>query len=96
MFDDSLDPSGPSAEHSGTLGTNGRPVELRPRGSGGQSSRSIRRQTWNRDDVSPSIVIKQFSIHNIYSHSAYRAIPTFEFWMLFLSKSLSQVTVGRT
>ncbi|XP_042340576.1 centrosomal protein of 170 kDa [Plectropomus leopardus] len=50
VFDDSLDPSGPSAEHSSILGTNGRPVELRPRGSGGQSSRAIRRQTWNRDD----------------------------------------------
>ncbi|XP_068607058.1 centrosomal protein of 170 kDa [Brachionichthys hirsutus] len=45
-FDDRLDPT----EHSGIMGTNGRPVELRPRGSG-QSSRSIRRQTWNRDDA---------------------------------------------
>ncbi|KAK1886972.1 Centrosomal protein of 170 kDa [Dissostichus eleginoides] len=50
VFDDSLDQSGASAEHSGIVGTNGRSVELRPRGSGGQSSRSIRRQTWNRDD----------------------------------------------
>ncbi|XP_056443306.1 centrosomal protein of 170 kDa [Gadus chalcogrammus] len=31
--------------------TSGRPVEMRPRGSSGQGSRSIRRQTWNRDDV---------------------------------------------
>ncbi|XP_028264515.1 centrosomal protein of 170 kDa [Parambassis ranga] len=44
VFDDSLDLGGPSAEH-------GRSVELRPRGSNGQSSRSIRRQTWNRDDA---------------------------------------------
>ncbi|XP_078022243.1 centrosomal protein of 170 kDa isoform X2 [Epinephelus lanceolatus] len=46
VFDDNLDPSGPSAE-----GTNGQSVELRPRGSGGQGSRAIRRQTWNRDDA---------------------------------------------
>ncbi|XP_059209985.1 centrosomal protein of 170 kDa [Centropristis striata] len=51
VFDDSLDPSGPSAENSSIVGTNGRPVELRPRVSSGQSSRSIRRQTWNRDDA---------------------------------------------
>uniref|UniRef100_A0A673C6T8 CEP170 C-terminal domain-containing protein n=1 Tax=Sphaeramia orbicularis TaxID=375764 RepID=A0A673C6T8_9TELE len=50
VFDDSLELGGPSAEHSGTGGTNGRSVELRPRGTSG--SRSIRRQTWNRDDVS--------------------------------------------
>lgn len=43
MFDENTDLGGPSTERS---------VELRPRGSGGQSSRSIRRQTWNRDDVS--------------------------------------------
>ncbi|XP_034386190.1 centrosomal protein of 170 kDa [Cyclopterus lumpus] len=43
-FEDSLDLSGPPAEPSSI-------VELRPRGSGGQSSRSIRRQTWNRDDA---------------------------------------------
>ncbi|XP_040891252.1 centrosomal protein of 170 kDa [Toxotes jaculatrix] len=51
VFDDSLDLGGPSAEHSSVLGTNGRAVELRPRGSSGQGSRSIRRQTWNRDDA---------------------------------------------
>uniref|UniRef100_A0A3Q0SCL7 Centrosomal protein 170Ab n=1 Tax=Amphilophus citrinellus TaxID=61819 RepID=A0A3Q0SCL7_AMPCI len=51
VFDDSLDLGGPSTEHSSILGTNGQSVELRPRGSGGQSSRSIRRQTWNRDDA---------------------------------------------
>lgn len=45
VFDDSLDLGGP-AEHSE------RAVELRPRISGGHGSRSIRRQTWNRDDVS--------------------------------------------
>ncbi|KAK5866474.1 hypothetical protein PBY51_020662 [Eleginops maclovinus] len=50
VFDDSLDQTAASAEHSSIVETNGRSVELRPRGSGGQSSRSIRRQTWNRDD----------------------------------------------
>nr|XP_046260985.1 centrosomal protein of 170 kDa [Scatophagus argus] len=50
VFDDSLDLGGPT-EHSSVMGTNGRPVELRPRGSGGQGSRAIRRQTWNRDDA---------------------------------------------
>lgn len=53
MFDDNLDLGG-STEHSSITGTNGQPVEPRARGSGGQSSRSIRRQTWNRDDVSLS------------------------------------------
>ncbi|XP_031720640.1 centrosomal protein of 170 kDa isoform X1 [Anarrhichthys ocellatus] len=51
VFDGSLNLSGPSAEPSSGVGTNGRSVELRPRGSGGQSSRSIRRQTWNREDA---------------------------------------------
>ncbi|KAM4603282.1 centrosomal protein of 170 kDa [Polymixia lowei] len=51
VFDDGLELGGPSAEHSGILGNNGQPVELRPRGSHGQASRSIRRQTWNRDDA---------------------------------------------
>ncbi|XP_029294991.1 centrosomal protein of 170 kDa isoform X2 [Cottoperca gobio] len=51
VFDDSLDPSDPSAEHNSSVETNGRSVELRPRISSGQSSRSIRRQTWNRDDA---------------------------------------------
>ncbi|XP_034717233.1 centrosomal protein of 170 kDa [Etheostoma cragini] len=51
VFDDSLEPSGPSAEHSSILGTNVRSVELRPQSSSGQSSRSIRRQTWNREDA---------------------------------------------
>ncbi|KAM7418662.1 hypothetical protein PAMA_015999 [Pampus argenteus] len=50
VFDDSLDLGGPSTDHSNILG-NGRSVELRPRGSSGQGSRSIRRQTWNRDDA---------------------------------------------
>ncbi|XP_041641457.1 centrosomal protein of 170 kDa [Cheilinus undulatus] len=48
VFGDSLDLGGPTENNS--MGTNGRSVELRPRGSSGQSSRSIRRQTWNRDD----------------------------------------------
>ncbi|KAM7393780.1 hypothetical protein PAMP_020629 [Pampus punctatissimus] len=50
VFDDSVDLGGPSTDHSSILG-NGRSVELRPRGSSGQGSRSIRRQTWNRDDA---------------------------------------------
>lgn len=43
--------SGP-IEHS--VGSNGQSVELRPRGSasGGKSARSIRRQTWNREEAS--------------------------------------------
>ncbi|CAJ1053745.1 centrosomal protein of 170 kDa [Xyrichtys novacula] len=48
VYDDGLDLGG-SAENN-SMGTNGRSVELRPRGSNGQSTRSIRRQTWNRDD----------------------------------------------
>ncbi|XP_029949287.1 LOW QUALITY PROTEIN: centrosomal protein of 170 kDa-like [Salarias fasciatus] len=51
VFDDSLDQGRPSAEHGGAPGTNGRSVELRQRGSNGQSTRSIRRQTWNREDA---------------------------------------------
>lgn len=52
MFEDGLEPSGPM-EHSGMMGSNGQPVELRPRGpaAGGKSTRSIRRQTWNREEV---------------------------------------------
>uniref|UniRef100_A0A3Q3IVU5 CEP170 C-terminal domain-containing protein n=1 Tax=Monopterus albus TaxID=43700 RepID=A0A3Q3IVU5_MONAL len=51
VFDDSVDLSGPSTEHSSILRTNGQSAELRPQGSVRQSSRSIRRQTWNRDDA---------------------------------------------
>uniref|UniRef100_A0A1A8GV13 Centrosomal protein 170b n=2 Tax=Nothobranchius korthausae TaxID=1143690 RepID=A0A1A8GV13_9TELE len=51
VFDDGLEPSGPSTEHSGILGMNGRTVELRQRSSKEHGSRSIRRQTWNRDDA---------------------------------------------
>lgn len=53
MFDDGLELSGPT-EHSGILGKNGQSVELRARGSaaGGKSTRSIRRQTWNREEAS--------------------------------------------
>lgn len=52
VFEDSLELSGPM-EHSGMMGSNGQPVELRPRGpaAGGKSTRSIRRQTWNREEV---------------------------------------------
>lgn len=52
VFEDSLELSGPM-EHSGMTGSNGQPVELRPRGpaAGGKSTRSIRRQTWNREEV---------------------------------------------
>ncbi|XP_072318692.1 centrosomal protein of 170 kDa [Eucyclogobius newberryi] len=42
VFDDSVDPEGAKAE------SNGRSVELRSKGG---SSRSIRRQTWNREDA---------------------------------------------
>lgn len=76
MFDDNLDLGGPT-EHSSIMGTNGQSAELRPRGSGGQSSRSIRRQTWNRDDVS---LFQYNSTLKTYRHSAYhRAIPEYEF-----------------
>lgn len=50
-FDDGL--CGPSTQQNSILGANGQQhVELRQRGSNDHSSRSIRRQTWNRDDVS--------------------------------------------
>ncbi|KAF3687283.1 Centrosomal protein of 170 kDa [Channa argus] len=51
VFHQSLDLGAPSTEHSSIQRTNGQAVELRPRGSSGQGSRSIRRQTWNRDDA---------------------------------------------
>nr|XP_043885256.1 centrosomal protein of 170 kDa isoform X1 [Solea senegalensis]XP_043885257.1 centrosomal protein of 170 kDa isoform X1 [Solea senegalensis]XP_043885258.1 centrosomal protein of 170 kDa isoform X1 [Solea senegalensis] len=44
-------PGGPSTEDSNILGSSGRSVELRPHGSRGRGSRSIRRQTWNREDA---------------------------------------------
>ncbi|XP_068178232.1 centrosomal protein of 170 kDa [Antennarius striatus] len=50
MQERALEDSMDSTEHAGIVGTNGQPVALRTRGSG-QSSRSIRRQTWNRDDA---------------------------------------------
>lgn len=55
VFDDSLALSGP-IEHSSMMESNGQSVELRPRGpaAGGKSTRSIRRQTWNREEVSGS------------------------------------------
>ncbi|XP_067440043.1 centrosomal protein of 170 kDa [Thunnus thynnus] len=51
VFDDNLDLGGPTTDQSSSLATNGRTVELRPRVSSGHGSRSIRRQTWNRDDA---------------------------------------------
>lgn len=60
VFEDSSELGDPSHEHSSALGTNGRSVELRARGSGGQSSRSIRRQTWNRDEVSLAFHIQLY------------------------------------
>ncbi|XP_061736966.1 centrosomal protein of 170 kDa isoform X1 [Nerophis ophidion] len=49
--DDSLDKVGPSTDQSSSLENNGMSVELRPRSSSSQASRSIRRQTWNRDEA---------------------------------------------
>ncbi|KAF0037770.1 hypothetical protein F2P81_010644 [Scophthalmus maximus] len=51
VFVDNVDVGGAATEQSGILATNGRSVELRSRSSRGQGSRSIRRQTWNRDDA---------------------------------------------
>uniref|UniRef100_A0A1A7YM28 Centrosomal protein 170b n=1 Tax=Iconisemion striatum TaxID=60296 RepID=A0A1A7YM28_9TELE len=51
VFADALELGGPSTEHSGILGANGRTVELRQRSANEHGSRSIRRQTWNRDDA---------------------------------------------
>ncbi|XP_038146655.1 centrosomal protein of 170 kDa isoform X2 [Cyprinodon tularosa] len=51
VFNDVVDLGGPTAEQSGILGADGQAVELRQRSSNEQSSRSIRRQTWNRDDL---------------------------------------------
>uniref|UniRef100_A0A3P9INH5 CEP170 C-terminal domain-containing protein n=1 Tax=Oryzias latipes TaxID=8090 RepID=A0A3P9INH5_ORYLA len=51
LFEDSLDGGGVLTESCGIMGTNGQSVELRQRGLGAPRSRSIRRQTWNRDDV---------------------------------------------
>nr|XP_057918800.1 centrosomal protein of 170 kDa isoform X2 [Doryrhamphus excisus] len=49
--DDSLDKGGPSTDHNSILESNGTSVELRPRSCTSQGSRSIRRQTWNRDEA---------------------------------------------
>nr|XP_061791748.1 centrosomal protein of 170 kDa-like [Nerophis lumbriciformis] len=49
--DDSLDLGGPSTDHSSAMEANGKSIEMRPRTSSSQGSRSIRRQTWNRDEV---------------------------------------------
>ncbi|XP_014833748.1 PREDICTED: centrosomal protein of 170 kDa-like isoform X1 [Poecilia mexicana] len=51
VFDDGLDLGGSTAEQSRIPAGEGRTVELRQRSSNNQSSRSIRRQTWNRDDL---------------------------------------------
>uniref|UniRef100_A0A3P9MR72 CEP170 C-terminal domain-containing protein n=1 Tax=Oryzias latipes TaxID=8090 RepID=A0A3P9MR72_ORYLA len=51
FFEDSLDGGGVLTESCGIMGTNGQSVELRQRGLGAPRSRSIRRQTWNRDDA---------------------------------------------
>uniref|UniRef100_A0A3Q3H041 Centrosomal protein of 170 kDa-like n=2 Tax=Kryptolebias marmoratus TaxID=37003 RepID=A0A3Q3H041_KRYMA len=50
-FDDGLGLGVPSTEQNNILGANSQTVELRQRGPNDQSSRSIRRQTWNRDDA---------------------------------------------
>uniref|UniRef100_A0A3Q2YIA1 Centrosomal protein of 170 kDa-like n=1 Tax=Hippocampus comes TaxID=109280 RepID=A0A3Q2YIA1_HIPCM len=49
--DDRLDQGGPSTDHSTALEANGKSVEMRQRSSNPQGSRSIRRQTWNRDEA---------------------------------------------
>uniref|UniRef100_A0A8C7YNS0 Centrosomal protein 170Ab n=1 Tax=Oryzias sinensis TaxID=183150 RepID=A0A8C7YNS0_9TELE len=51
LFEDSLDGGGVLTESCSIMGTNGQSVELRQRGLGAPRSRSIRRQTWNRDDA---------------------------------------------
>ncbi|XP_077427931.1 centrosomal protein of 170 kDa isoform X2 [Vanacampus margaritifer] len=47
----SLDQGGPSTDHSTALEANGKSVEMRPRSSSSQGSRSIRRQTWNQEEA---------------------------------------------
>ncbi|XP_051940314.1 centrosomal protein of 170 kDa isoform X1 [Hippocampus zosterae] len=49
--DDRLDQGRPSTDHSTALEANGKSVEMRQRSSNPQGSRSIRRQTWNRDEA---------------------------------------------
>lgn len=51
-FNDSVDEGGPAQHDTGGAASNGQSAALRRRTSGGQSSHSIRRQTWNREDVS--------------------------------------------
>uniref|UniRef100_A0A3B3UDF2 CEP170 C-terminal domain-containing protein n=1 Tax=Poecilia latipinna TaxID=48699 RepID=A0A3B3UDF2_9TELE len=51
VFDEGLDLGGSTKEQSRIPAGEGRTVELRQRSSNDQSSRSIRRQTWNRDDL---------------------------------------------
>lgn len=68
---------GASTEQNSTVGTNGRSVELRARGSNGQSSRSIRRQTWNREDV---------SVLKIYRHSEQNMVVSLFLLILSLKK----------
>uniref|UniRef100_A0AAZ1Y3V2 CEP170 C-terminal domain-containing protein n=1 Tax=Oreochromis aureus TaxID=47969 RepID=A0AAZ1Y3V2_OREAU len=82
VFDDSLDLGGSSTQHNSILGTNGQPVELRSRGSSGQSSRSIRRQTWNRDDVRPCFNFKYNVLLNIWPAMYHTANVDFKFDVL--------------
>lgn len=82
MFDDSLDLGGSSTQHNSILGTNGQSVELRSRRSSGQSSRSIRRQTWNRDDVRPCFNFKYNVVLNIWPAMYHTANLDFEFDVL--------------
>ncbi|KAG7281995.1 hypothetical protein CRUP_003053 [Coryphaenoides rupestris] len=51
LMDDSTVAGSVSLADSNMAENSGRAVEMRPRGSGGQGSRSIRRQTWNREDI---------------------------------------------
>lgn len=52
------DESGPADHDTSGVASNGQSSALRRRTSGGQSSRSIRRQTWNREDVSvPPVLV---------------------------------------
>uniref|UniRef100_A0A3B5LZ09 Centrosomal protein 170Ab n=1 Tax=Xiphophorus couchianus TaxID=32473 RepID=A0A3B5LZ09_9TELE len=51
----------------------GQTVELRQRSSNDQSSRSIRRQTWNRDDVSLSLIIEHQLVVHLHRHFTYKS-----------------------
>ncbi|XP_061625756.1 centrosomal protein of 170 kDa isoform X2 [Phyllopteryx taeniolatus] len=49
--DDSLDRGGPTTDRTTALEATGKSVEMRPRSSISQRSRTIRRQTWNQDEA---------------------------------------------